>query len=100
MANPAGTTLTAVPVGRNTGGTHLVQSVQSAHVVGWPRPIRAALSVHHHTDDSSTAHVFVASAASVVVGALSDIKRQTNGVSLTFGFRVDSGREAGGESMV
>lgn len=59
LASPAGTTLTAVPVGRGTGGTHLVQSVQSAHVVGWPRPIRAALSVHHHTDDSSTAHVVV-----------------------------------------
>jgi len=55
----AGTTSTAVPVGRITGGTHLVQSVQAAHVVGLPRHNYAALSVHHHTDDSSTAHVIV-----------------------------------------
>ena len=49
----AGITSTAVPVGRITGGTHLVQSVQSAHVVASQEAIRAALSVHHHTDDSS-----------------------------------------------
>ena len=80
LAKPAGITSTAVPVGRGTGGTHLVQSVQSAHVVASPRAIRAALSVHHHTDDSSTAHVVVPAG---VQG------RRVPG-------RVDSGREAGG----
>lgn len=58
----------------------MVQPVQSAHVVAPPGSNHAALSVHHHTDDSSTAHV---------VGLAGVQGRRVPG-------RVDSGREAGG----
>ena len=67
----------------------MVQPVQSAHVVAPPGSNHAALSVHHHTDDSSTAHVVVPAGIPKDEGSFGrtkfDIKRQTNGVSLTSG---------------